>query len=273
MTFKFGRDSASPEFMGLFAACGCNFGETGVGDGFIPEEDDAAWAIHKAELQEAEKKYNLKLETANGFLPGKYHICGENPDTEVLLRYAETACRRADELGVEYIMFGSGGARKIPEGFDREKGMAQFIDFCRELVKRIADCKVTILFENLRAQETNILNLLSEEQEIVELINSPKLQMMADLYHMAQMNESPESIIKAGAHLKHVHVADPNTRKWPGHTDGDLIKYFTALKKIGYNGRITFECGWPNHEEVGMESLKETTAKSFGTVNSWIEKA
>lgn len=273
MAYRFGRDSAGLDTMELFSIIGCDFGEASVSDALIPEEDDAAWAIQKAKLQEAEAKFGLKLETANGFLPGKYHICGENPDTEILLKYGETACRRADELGIEYIMFGSSGARKIPEGFDFNKGKAQFVDFCRELVKRIADCKVTVLFENLRAQETNLLNLLSQGQEIVELVNSPKLQMMADLYHMAQMNESPEAIIKAAPHLKHVHIADPNTRKWPGQTDGDLIKYFTALKKIGYKGRICFECGWPIPARDGLDVVKETTKMSFALVNTWFEKA
>lgn len=273
MLYRFGRNWAVPETMELFSSCGFVYGETPVDVGYIPSQDDAAWAIQKVKLQEAEAKYGMKIETANGFLPGKLHICGENPDTEELLKYAETACRRADEIGTEFIVFGSGGARQIPEGFDYNKGMDQFVSFCREMVRRIADCNVTVVFENLQAKECNVLNLLSQEQEVVELVDSPKLQMMADFFHMAQMNESPEAIIKAGAHLKHVHVADPNTRLWPGNTDGDLIRYFSALKKIGYKGRVTFECGWPQPDKEGVEVVKSTTAKSFDVVNSWIEKA
>ena len=62
---------------------------------------------------------------------------------------------RADLLGAPYIVFGSGTARKLPDGFDPVKGKEQFIDFCRKLGDRIQNLKVTIVLEPLNTGETN----------------------------------------------------------------------------------------------------------------------
>ena len=270
MTYRFGWNWVEAETMGIFAQCGFSYVETVVDIAFVPSQGEAAWALQKAQFREIEERFSLKPEVANGFLPGRLHICGGHPDTEELLDYGETACRRADEVGTQFIVFGSGGARQIPEGFDHARGMEQFVDFCRELVRRIADCNVVVLLENLQAKECNVVNLLAQEQEIVEAVDSPRLQMMADFYHMAAMEESPEAIVKAGRHLKHVHIADPNTRRWPGETDGDLSRYFQALRQIGYQGRISFECGWPKIKEVGSEAAKKTILESMGRVKQWL---
>ena len=145
MTYRFGWNWVEAETMGIFAQCGFSYVETVVDIAFVPSQGEAAWALQKAQFREIEERFSLKPEVANGFLPGRLHICGGHPDTEELLDYGETACRRADEVGTQFIVFGSGGARQIPEGFDHARGMEQFVDFCRELVRRIADCNVVVL--------------------------------------------------------------------------------------------------------------------------------
>ena len=49
--------------------------------------------------------------------------------------------------------------------------------------------------------------------------------------------------------LKHVHIAEKETRQYPGKDDFDFSPYFDALKKIGYSGGISCECGWPNRKD------------------------
>lgn len=59
----------------------------------------------------------LKPETFNLLLPGDLKVVGPKTDPERQSRYLEAAFRRAKLLGGEIAVFGSGGARRIPEGW------------------------------------------------------------------------------------------------------------------------------------------------------------
>ena len=162
-----------------------------------------------------------------------------------VLAYAETACRRADELGLVTIVLGSGAARNAPEGFAKDKAVEQFTEFCCLLADRIADCRVCVALEPLCAKEANYLNLVTEGLEIVRAVNSPRIQQLADFYHMAEGHEGPKSIVKAGNALKHCHIATPGTRMAPGlDYEGPIPDYFQALYRIGYRGGVSIEAAW-----------------------------
>ena len=81
--------------------------------------------------------------------------------------------------------------------------------------------------------------------QIVDAVNSPRIQQLADIYHMMMGREPAESILRAGSHLKHCHVACNKTRAYPGSADkAELVPYFDALHQIGYTGGVSCECGW-----------------------------
>ncbi len=249
----------------LFGACrgigdtklmkdiGYDFFESGVAGMFVPDKDDEAWKKQKDAILGAA----LPLRSCNGFLPGKFRLTGPEASFEEPLAYAEKACRRADEVGVKTIVFGSGGARNVPGDFcskERPKlqeGRDQFRDFCVQLAARIADCKVTVVIEPLCPNESNIINYVWQGLKVVEEVNSPRIQQLADIYHMIMGLEDAESILKAGARLKHCHIAERKTRTAPGlKGDGsEFVPYFAALKQIGYTGGVSCECGWGDKKD------------------------
>ena len=167
---------------------------------------------------------------------------------------------RADLLGVPYIVFGSGTARKLPDGFDPVKGKEQFIDFCRKLGDRIQNLKVTIVLEPLNTGETNLLNSVTEGIEYVDTIARPRIQLLADFYHMMKEDEGPDAIRKAGARIRHCHIAELEGRKAPGTKGEDLSGYFKALRDIGYTGGVSCECGWPK------ENIEDAWKKALATM-------
>lgn len=63
--------------------------------------------------------------------------------------------------------------------------------------------------------------------------------------------EDAESIVKAGNRLKHCHISEKKTRTAPGlKGDGsEFVPYFAALKKIGYTGGVSCECGWGDRKD------------------------
>jgi len=229
-------------------AAGYDFVECGVADMFVPAKGEEDWKKAKERILAAA----LPLRSCNGFLPGTFRLTGPKASFDAPLAYAETACRRADEVGVKTIVFGSGGARNVPGDFcskERPKlqeGRDQFRDFCAALAKRIDGCRVTVVIEPLCPNESNIVNFVWQGLQIVEEVGSPRIQQLADFFHMIMGHEDAESIVKAGPRLRHCHIAEKATRTAPGlKGDGsEFAPYFAALKKIGYTGGVSCECGW-----------------------------
>ena len=95
-------------------------------------------------------------------------------------------------------------------------------------------------------------------------MNSPRLCQLADIFHMMMGRECAESIVKAGALLKHCHIADYGTRLFPGSDPREthrLEPYFAALKSIGYTGGVSCECGWGKKQDLAKNL--ETALKTM----------
>lgn len=237
-------------------AIGYTFIEGGVAATLKPEMPDAEYAADLAKI----KGCVLPTRSCNGFIPSKFKLTGPAITHDAALDYAVKACQRADQAGIPFIVLGSGGARKIPEGFDHAKGKEQFIAFCQKLGDRITDCKVTIVLEPLNKGETNLLNSVAEGIDYVDAIQRPRIQLLADFYHMLKENESPDSIRKAGSRIHHCHIAELEGRKAPGTKGEDFTGFFKALRGIGYVGGVSCECGWPK------ENVEEAWKKAFTTM-------
>ncbi len=231
----------------ILKAHGYDFIETSAASAFIPTKSDEEWKKQKDVILSC----GLPLRSCNGFLPGTFRLTGPNADFEPALKYAEIVLRRADEVGTKAIVFGSGGARNVPGDICGasaqkplpEKGVEQYTEFCKILCKRVEDLKtVQIVIEPLRPNESNIINYVWQGMQIVREVNHPRLQELADIFHMICGKEPACSIIDAGCHLKHCHIACKETRKFPGTRpdDAEIFKpYFDALKKIGYCGGVS----------------------------------
>ncbi|WP_163582115.1 TIM barrel protein [Gracilibacillus saliphilus] len=79
---------------------------------------------------------------------------------------------------------------------------------------------ITIVIEPLNKKESNIITSVPETVALVEKVNRPSIQVLADLYHMMEENESLENIKTARSYLQYVHVADsgrmvPETGTYP----------------------------------------------------------
>lgn len=205
----------------------------------------------------------LPIRSCNGFLPGTWKLTGPTPDHEHALAFAETACRRADQVGIKFIVFGSGAARNAPKDFDIAKARAQFIDFTEKLADRIAGCRVTIVLEPLNKKEANFLNTVAEGIGYVDEIDKPRIRLLADMFHMRMEGEPADDIRKAGARLLHCHIAEKEKRMMPGTKGEDFADYFKALRDIGYVGGVSCECGWP--KDVPIED-------SYATAVAYLHK-
>jgi len=187
------------------------------------------------------KNAKCKVFLCNVFFPGTIKIAGPDVDENRVLSYADTILSRAQKAGVPFIVLGSGGPRRIPDGYDIEKAKNNFIGLCKKLAVVAGKYKTIIALESLQSSETNFLNTVKSAGEIVRAVNHPNFRLNADIFHMMRENESPQSIIDNADVLAHCEIAEKQTRSFPGVMGDDFRPYFRALRKANYTGNIFIE--------------------------------
>lgn len=201
---------------------------------------------------------SLPVYACNIFLPGSLKAVGPEADHDGILSHAAKTFAHAQKTGVGIIVFGSGGSRRVPEGFDQQMAMDQFTDLAGKLAKLAAPYGVVICLENLNSGETNLVNTVEEAYGIAKRVNHPNFKLLVDIYHMLKENESPQMIIEAGREfVYHVDIAEKEKRTAPGVAGDDFRPYLRALRDIGYMGKIALECGFDDMATQLPIAMKE----------------
>ncbi|HLL89143.1 MAG TPA: sugar phosphate isomerase/epimerase family protein [Tepidisphaeraceae bacterium] len=184
----------------------------------------------------------LPVPAANCLVPGNMKIVGPDVDREALQRYLGTVLQRSGQVGMQVLVFGSGAARNVPDGFDREQARQQIVDFLKDGVGAAKMAGVTLVAEPLNKHECNIINTVAEAMEYVRAVDHPNFQCLVDSYHFWLEDEPLENLKAAMPWIKHVHVADKDGRVAPGLSGkADYVPFFRVLKQGGYDGLISFE--------------------------------
>jgi sugar phosphate isomerase/epimerase len=213
---------------------------------------DEQFKIHLQKI----KKLRTPLFACNLFIPGDLKVVGPKVDEKVVLTYVEAVLKRARAAGLKMIIWGSGGSRGVPEGFDRVKAKAQFISFGKKIAPLAAKYKIILALENLNRTECNFINSVKEALEIVRAVDHKNLRLCIDIYHMLKENESPQIIPDTKGYFVYCEVAEKEGRTPPGVKGDDFTPYLFALKNIGYTGKIVIECRWDNLSEQGSNAYK-----------------
>ena len=207
-----------------------------------------------ARLAQAHGAGKLPLEVCNSFIPGDLPIL-EPGKQEALRRYTETVIARASRLGIDTIVFGSGKARRIPEGMSREEGIAGIHNFLRMCNAFGEQYDVTIAIEPLNRRECNVLNTVAEGAEMVHALQLSKVRLLADAFHMYCEAEDFSVLQREREILVHIHVAEPPDRVYPGRDGGEYLMGFAqALQSSGYCGRVSVECGFTDFNSEIMSA-------------------
>jgi sugar phosphate isomerase/epimerase len=188
------------------------------------------------------KQAGIATPAANLFVPQTIKVVGPDVNLEQQTAHVRKVMARLQALGTEILVFGSGGARRVPDGFSRDEAFRQLVDFSRRAADEAKARGITVTIEPLRRQETNIINSAAEGLELVNAVNHPNFQLMIDFYHLASEQEDPGIVLRAREHLRHLHVANPNGRVFPQKWEEfDYAPFFANLRAIGYDKRISME--------------------------------
>ncbi len=199
----------------------------------------------------------IKVEACNSMLPGDIKVVGEEVNAQIIHDYLDKAFSRAKRLGVKIVVFGSGGSRRVPDGFDTGVAWRQIGNYLRMVQRHAMENDITVVIEPLRAGECNIMNFVSEATLMASLIQMPNIAVLADTYHMAMGSEPLSALTMAGEQLKHVHIANAIGRKFPKEGDGERYQeIFNTLKEMGYEGRVSVEAGCDDFSKDAREAFK-----------------
>ena len=184
----------------------------------------------------------IPILAANGLVPGALKITGPDADLAKLKTYMTAVISRAAKLKIETLVFGSGAARQVPDGFDRAKAKEQILAFVKMAAPIAEQHKVLLVVEHLNYKECNIVNTVAEAMEYVKAVNSPAVQCLVDSYHFWLNNEPLSELKKAMGSIRHVHLADLDGRTPPGESGkADYRPFFAVLKEAKYTGPICVE--------------------------------
>jgi D-psicose/D-tagatose/L-ribulose 3-epimerase len=203
---------------------------------------------------------HMRVETMNWFLPGTdIKLTGPQVNPAEIRAYVEKALALAESFGAKVIVFGSPGARTVPDGFPHDQAWSQLKDFlktCGDVIQSHGYGMV-IGIEALRKPETNIVNSVAEALRLAREVNHPKIRIIVDFYHLTFENEDPAVILDAGDMIVHLQIADPRERTFPidDANEPRYAAFFTNLRKIGYQGRISVEANSKDVEKDGRASL------------------
>ena len=243
---------SSLEDIEKYARVGFEFVECTVGT-LKPEADDATFAPIRAAFRSAP----LPVLAFNVFIPGDMKVVGPAVDEKRLHTYALRAVERMHALGAHMLVFGSGGARNVPDGFPLATGKEQFASFARAVGEIAQQAGVTVGIEAInRTEKTNIINSLTEAVDIARRVNHPAVKIIADVYHMALENEPYSHISEYKDWIVHVHLADAPQRGAPGTEQLRWAEAFGQLHLAGYDGLMSYECRWKDLAAQASQSIE-----------------
>ncbi len=222
----------------LLADAGYDYIELSVAGDLNPDLSDDEWAPIARNIDQMP----LRPEAFNSFVRSA-RIIGPEADFTHLAQYVAIATRRAASVGGSIIVFGSGGARQVPSGFEPSRAASQLSDFLKLCGDAGAQHGVTIVIEPLCSAECNSINLVSEAAALARQTGKTHLLALADTYHMEAEREPISAITEAADVLRHIHTADSG-RLAPGTGSYDHVAMFRTMLDAGYEYRLSIECNW-----------------------------
>ena len=215
-------------------------------------------ALPKSEFNSLRKRVeasSLECEACNSFLPSTLRLTGDDADLDGAKEYVITATERAAQIGVEVIVFGSAGARNVPDGFPKDRARDQVLQALLMMDPIAARQGITIAIEPLNKSESNIINTAREGLDLVRRADKENIKLLVDYYHLALENEDPGIIACAGKTIRHAHIAKVEGRAFPIGIEEGFSTFFSRLKEAGYEGRVSVEARTSDFHKDAVQAL------------------
>jgi sugar phosphate isomerase/epimerase len=172
----------------------------------------------------------------------------------------------AGQLGSTGVIFVPAFTRQVPV----MPHTMETRDFLCEEIDKLGNIAhengTTVIFEPLNRKEAFYMRQVADAASICRDINNPGVRCMGDFWHMTWEETSDSgAFFSAGEYLQHVHIASRERRSMPGE-DGAVDNYvdgFRALKQMGYDKYVSFECGCQGDRSRVVPAALELMRKQY----------
>ena len=172
----------------------------------------------------------------------------------------------AGQLGSTGVIFVPAFTRQVPV----MPHTMETRDFLCEEIDKLGNIAhengTTVIFEPLNRKEAFYMRQVADAASICRDINNPGVRCMGDFWHMTWEETSDSgAFFSAGEYLQHVHIASRERRSMPGE-DGAVDNYvdgFRALKQMGYDKYVSFECGCQGDRSLVVPAALELMRKQY----------
>lgn len=253
-----------------FGCCGNMLVQNGVGDFIAPVIKQLGYdyiELPLAQLEQlSEQDFNaveqnlndsvIQCEVCNILFPSQIKLFSSDTSNSKISEYLNNAFTRAQRLGVQYVIFGSGPSRTVPDGMNRISAWDKLVGITRTIGDIAKKYDITVLIEPLRRQECNIINSVKEGLELAKCVKHKNVKLVVDFFHLKNEQEDPSIILETEDYIKHVHIANTANRVFPKHLEEDnYAPFIEALKKINYDERISIESYTNDFDKDALDSL------------------
>ena len=160
------------------------------------------------------------------------------------IAYLEWCIDAAQQLGSPVVagpFYSAVGRCWLSTPQERERDLDALARVLKRLGDYAAERSVTLGVETLNRFETSFLNTTAQALELMGRVNHPAVGLCLDLFHLGIEEKNLGAALRAAApHLVHVQVAE-NDRGTPGTGQLDWTEVASALREIGYEGRVVVE--------------------------------
>ncbi len=255
---KFGLCISSDKALTAYDA-GADYYEISA-SGELYEITDSEYQTLKSRVLSNEK---IKPYSTNGLVSGTVKLCGPEADTEKISGYAEKVFGRLSGLGIKMLVFGSGKAREIPDGYPSDKAYGELLRSADIFSDVAAKYGQTLALEPLRKKECNIINTVAEGADFVRKVAKNNFRLLADFYHVSESGEDFKAIEQNSDIIAHLHISSRERSIIKDSDRGYISEIAALLKKINYSGAISYE-GGQSTEAQEIKHMFEILREYFG---------
>ena len=197
------------------------------------------------EIQDALNGRNIKVSAICAGFDG--FILAEDPAVKELfdktMREIVAAAGELDSTGVIMVPAFNHQTPCKPHTLDTRNYLCEQL---HDLGEFALEHGTTVILEPLNRNEAFYMRQVADAAAIARDSDSKGVKAMGDFWHMSEETSDYGALMSAGKeYLQHVHIASRGRRVMPGE-DGEKDYYvdgFRALKEIGYDKYVSFECG------------------------------
>ena len=227
---------ARPDQIEAAAQAGYDYVELDLND--VLRLDEAGYR----EMASTMERTSVYAEVVCGLLPGNVPILGENVSAKRIHAALDRSFELARALGAELALFDCPAERMLPLRFDPAMAWRQLGNFIRMLQSYAADAGLRVALLPLRRSVADLMNYVSEATLISAMLRLDRVGVAASGFNMALEAESLPQLKRTGSLLWHMRVSNVLGNLPPKMGDGeDYAATFSALREMGYRGRVTME--------------------------------